>query len=137
MRIRFIRYCLNKARVPKRAYPQDTGCDIFMMNDGKIKPHETLCIPAGFGIDVPNGYNARLQVRTSVAKKGIIVQGCAIDAGYTGEIHMIIHNVSNETFTWKENDRLCYIEVYPCVYPDFVEEEIKQRKTNGIGSTGL
>lgn len=136
MHIKFIRYS-ERVHVPKRAYPSDTGCDIFMPDGGTICPHETLCIPTGFGIDVPNGYNARLQVRTSVAKKGIIVQGCAIDAGYTGEIHIIMHNMSNKPFDWRPNDRLCYIEVYPCVYPEFVEEEIEQRKTNGIGSTGV
>lgn len=135
MKIEFIRYSEDTI-VPRRAYPQDTGCDIFMLNDGVIRPHETLVISAGFGINVPNGYNARLQVRTSVAKKGIIVQGCAIDAGYTGEIHMIIHNVSNSSFTWKKGQRLCYIEVYPCVYPDFIEGEISFRGNKGIGSTG-
>lgn len=135
MKIEFIRYSPD-AIVPVRAYPQDTGCDIFMMNDGEVAPHETVVIPTGFGINIPNGYNARLQVRTSVAKKGIIVQGCAIDAGYVGEIHMIIHNVSNEKFTWRKGERLCYIEVYPCVYPDFIEGEIAFRGKRGIGSTG-
>lgn len=138
MKIRFYEFN-NKVRKPKRAYPSDTGLDCFMLEDGKINPHETLVIKSGFGIEIPNGYTARLQVRTSVAMNGIIVQGCAIDAGYKGEIHYIIHNVSNDIFTWKKDDRLCYIEVYPCVYPeliDFIDSVGIERNTNVIGSTG-
>lgn len=134
MKIKLIKF--SNCKSPKRAYPQDTGCDIFMPEGGTIAPHETLCIPAGFGICIPNGYTARLQVRTSVALKGIIIQNCAIDAGYNGEIHIIMHNMSNKPFGWRPDDRLCYIEVYPCVYPDFDDEEEVKRESKGIGSTG-
>lgn len=123
-------------KLPRRAYPTDTGLDIYMPSAGKIMPLETLVIPAGFGIEVPNGYTARMQVRTSVAALGIIVQGCAIDAGYTGELHIIIHNVSGRVFRWEKNDRLCYIEVYPCIYPQLVPDQISQRNKNCLGSTG-
>ena len=93
-----------------------------MIKGGLIRPMETLVIPLGFGIEIPNGHTARLQVRTSIAKRGIMIQGCAIDAGYVGEISMILHNVSDEYFAWEAGDRLGYIEVYPCQYPTFVED---------------
>ena len=123
-------------RLPTRAHPMDTGLDMFMLEGGKIMPGETLVIPTGFGIDIPNGYTARMQVRTSIAQKGIIIQGCAIDAGYKGELHIILHNVSNHIFKWEKNDRLGYIEVYPCQYVNLVIEEPKGRGTNCFGSTG-
>lgn len=123
-------------RLPTRAHPMDTGLDIYMPSAGKIMPLETLVIPAGFGIDIPNGYTGRMQVRTSVAAYGIIVQGCAIDAGYKGELHIIIHNVSGRVFKWEKNDRLCYIEIYPCQYVNLVVEEPKGRENNCFGSTG-
>lgn len=135
MVLKFIRY--NKdAKLPKRKYSSDTGADIYMMKEDWILPGETKVIPTGFGIEVPNGYTAKLQVRTSIAKRGILVEGCAIDAGYTGEIHIIMHNIGNYQFHWKVNDRLCYIEVYPVQYPEFVEEDVEQRGKGAFGSTG-
>lgn len=135
MKTRFYRY--NKeAQLPERMHYSDTGADIYMPENGIIHPGTTKVIPLGFGIEVPNGYNARLQIRTSIAKHGIFCQGCAIDAGYTGEIHLILHNISCETFQWKKGDRLAYIEMYPCVYPEFVDTELEERYGNSFGSSG-
>jgi dUTP pyrophosphatase len=135
MQIRFIRF--NKdVKIPERKHPSDTGADIYMVHPGVIFPGETVVIPLGFGIDVPNGHSARLQVRTSIAKQGIFIQGCAIDAGYTGEISMILHNISDKKFTWSTGDRLGYIEVYPTQYPIFVEEIKIGRGDGAFGSTG-
>lgn len=135
MELRFIRFN-DKAKIPIRKHHSDTGADIFMMSAGSIGPHKTVVIPLGFGIDVPNGHSARLQVRTSIARKGIFIQGCAIDAGYLGEISMILHNISDETFQWNEDDRIGYIEVYPTQYPVFVENLGKGRGDGAFGSTG-
>ena len=135
MKLRFIRFD-DKAQIPVRKHHSDTGADVFMIQSGIIRPHDTIVVPLGFGIEIPNGHSARLQTRTSVAKKGIFVQGCAIDAGYTGEISAILHNVSDKFVTWEEGDRLFYIEVYPTQYPEFVENLEKGRGEGAFGSTG-
>lgn len=135
MKLKFIKYN-DDVEIPVRKHYSDTGADIYMLSDGIIFPHQTLVIPLGFGIHVPNGYSARLQVRTSVAKHGLYVHGCAIDANYTGEISMILMNLGNEIYNWNKDDRLAYIEVYPTVYPDFVENFEEERGQNAFGSTG-
>lgn len=134
MQIKFIKY-KDDVEIPQRKYPNDTGADIKMSEAGQIAPYTTIIIPLDFGIDVPNGHTARLQARTSVARQGIFVQGCAIDAGYTGNISIILHNISDKTFYWSKGDRLCYIEVYPVQYPEFVEDVVTRGK-NSFGSTG-
>ena len=134
MKIKFIRF--NKdAKLPVRKHYSDTGADIYMLEGGSLGSYETQVIPLGFGIDVPNGYNAHIQTRTSIAKRGAFIQQCAIDAGYKGEIHMIITNLGYKPFQWKAGDRLGYIEVYPCVYPDFVEDLGEERGDGAFGST--
>lgn len=135
MKIKFIRFD-PKVEIPIRKHYSDTGADIMMPCEGYLMPGETKVIPLGFGIEVPNGHTARLQVRTSIAKKGIMIQGCAIDAGYTGQISMILHNISNQFFDWQKGDRLGYIEVYPVQYPEFVEDLGEERGHNAFGSTG-
>lgn len=135
MKLRFIRFD-DRAQIPQRKHFSDTGADIHMIESGSIAPHDTIVIPLGFGIEVPNGHSARLQVRTSIAKEGLFIQGCAIDAGYVGEIKMILHNISDDTFEWEAGDRLGYIEVYPTQYPEFVENLEEGRGNGAFGSTG-
>lgn len=137
MKIRYITY--DGKPVEERLYRahySDTGADIRMNADGCIFPGETRVIKLGFGIEIPNGYTGRMQVRTSIARKGIMIQGCAIDAGYIGELSMILHNISSGVFKWKEGDRLGYIEIYPVVYPDFIESLSNERGDKAFGSTG-
>lgn len=135
MKIRLIKF-REDVKSPVRKHYSDTGADIYMPDAGEIGPFETIVIPLGFGIEVPNGHSARLQVRTSVARQGLFINGCAIDAGYVGEISMILHNVSSKSFSWNKGDRLGYIEVYPTQYPDFVENLEKGRGDGAFGSTG-
>lgn len=136
MKIQFIRF-RDDARIPERKHYSDTGADIYMLEGGTIPAGETRIIPLGFGIDVPNGYTARIQTRTSIASKGLFIQQCAIDAGYKGELHMIITNLSKDDYCYNAGDRLGYIEVYPCVYPDFVEYLGEERGEGWQGSTNI
>ena len=121
---------------PERKHYNDTGADVALQEDIVIAPHETKVIPCGFGIDLPDGFNAHFQTRTSIAKQGLFIQQCAIDAGYKGELHMIVQNLTDKTFEFKTGDRLCYIEVYPCIYVDYVTNLGEERGTGAFGSTG-
>lgn len=119
-----------------RKHYNDTGADVKLKTNVTIMPHETVVIPCGFGIELPDGYNAHFQTRTSIAKQGLFVQQCAIDAGYRGEVHMIVQNLTDKTFEFSIGDRLCYIEVYPVVYADFVTNLGDERGSGAFGSTG-
>lgn len=122
--------------IPERKHYNDTGADVYLLHDITLEPNSTTVIPCGFGIDLPNGYNAHFQTRTSIAKRGLFVQQCAIDAGYKGEIHMIVQNLTNEKILLSKGDRLAYLEVYPIVYADFVTDYGEERKDGAFGSTG-
>lgn len=135
MKIKFIRF-IDNVQLPQRAHYSDTGADIFMPEGGVLLPNESKVIPLGFGVEIPNGYTAKIQVRTSLAKNGLTIEGCAIDAGYNGEIHMIARNLGNTTIAWYKGDRLGYIEVYPIVYPEFIEDLKNSRNDGAFGSTG-
>lgn len=136
MKIKFIRFN-DKVKIPERKHYNDTGADIYMYYGGTIAPHTTLSLPLGFGIDLPDGLNAYMQVRTSLAKRGLHIEQCAIDAGYKGEIHMIITNMSDFEFTFEEGDRLGYLVITPCIYADYEENNLGDERGSGaFGSTG-
>ena len=120
---------------PVRKHYNDTGADVYLMNDVYIPPQGTVVVPCGFGIELPDGYNAHFQTRTSRAKQGIFVQQCAIDAGYKGEIHMIVSNLNDCEMSFVAGERLAYLEVYPIVYADFVTELGDERGDGAFGST--
>lgn len=134
MKIKLIDFGFSQK--PERKHYNDTGADVYLEKNVRIEPHSTVVIPCGFGIDLPDGYNAHFQTRTSIANKGVFVQQCAIDAGYKGELHMIVTNLSSSPVEFKLGERLCYLEVYPIVYVDYVTSLGDERGDRGFGSTG-
>ena len=123
-------------KMPVRKHHSDTGLDFFLNEPVIINAHETKVIDLGFGVEIPNGYTGKLQARTSIAKKGIHIEQCAIDAGYVGELHAIVTNMSDNTIYFDKGDRIGYLEVYPCVYPVLVEKFEEERGEGWSGSTG-
>lgn len=135
MKIKLIEFN-EETVIPNRAHHNDTGADVYLNKDVTLYPGVTQVIPLGIGLELPTGYSAHLQVRSSVAKKGIHVAQSAIDAGYRGQIHAIVTNISDEVQMFSKGDRLCYIVVYPVVYPEFTWENLDQRESGAFGSTG-
>ncbi len=135
MKIHFIRFS-DKAVLPERKHFNDTGADIYMPYNGIVPPHSVQVCPLGFGIDLPDGLNAYIQERTSIAKQGIHVHHCAIDAGYKGEIHMIVNNPTDNQFVYHEGDRIGYLVITPCIYADYTEDMGEERGSGAFGSTG-
>lgn len=136
MKIKLIDFGYNDALPPERKHYNDTGADVYLVEDVELAPNETKVIPVGFGIDLPDGYNAHFQTRTSIAKQGIFIQQCAIDAGYKGQIHMIVQNLTSSYKQFKKGERLAYLVVYPIVYADFVANLGPERNDGAFGSTG-
>jgi dUTP pyrophosphatase len=133
MKIKLIDFGYKNA--PERKHYNDTGADVYVIGDHRILSGKTKVIPCGFGINLPDGYNAHFQTRTSIAKRGLFVQQCAIDSGYRGELNMIVTNLSDEAQNVYDGDRLAYLEVYPVVYADFVKELGEERNDGAFGST--
>ena len=105
----------------------------------ELQPFETKTIGLGLGIQIPEGFAGMLVPRSSIAEKGLIIQTSVIDPDYTGEIHLIITNCSNNVVKIEENQRVCSLIVYNVlnVRMDIVYEFEKTiRGDKGLGSTG-
>ena len=134
MQIKFIKFHPD-VKMPVRKHPSDTGADFFLLEEVRIEPYDTVVIPLGFGVEIPNGYTGKLQVRTSIAKYGVHIEQCAIDAGYVGELHAIVTNMHHKDIVLQKDERIGYLEVYPCVYPTLVESLGTPRGDGWCGST--
>ena len=124
-------------QMPIRAHEYDTGADVFPKDSFTIAPHETKKIPLGIGVEVPVGMTACIFPRSSLGSKGITTHLAPIDTGYTGEIHAIVLNTTDEEVTIAKGERVCQLVMMPILMPEFVEELGAERGEGAFNSTGI
>ena len=129
--------------IPSYAKPGDAGADVYSRIDCEIKPGERNLIPTGIAIALPEGYAAFAHPRSGLAIKygvGIVNAPGPIDAGYRGELQMIlINHDKNESFVIKRGDRIAQLVFQRVERVEFVEvAELpgSNRGSGGFGSTG-
>lgn len=126
-------------KVPKKAHLPDVGLDIFMPEQFSIAPLETKTLGLGLGVAIPEGFAGIIVPRSSIADRGLVIQTSIIDPDYTGEIHLIITNCSNQTMHIDKDQRVCSLVMMSVLNPyiEVVDElQSTTRGTAGLGSTG-
>lgn len=126
-------------KLPVKSHLPDVGMDCFMPADITIQPFETVTFNLGFGVQIPEGQAGMFVPRSSISTKGLIIQTAIIDPDYTGELHGIITNCSNNAITLKKDQRVMSLVVLNVLNArvEIVEEfEHTERGENGLGSTG-
>lgn len=89
---------VNKdGQVPLKAHKTDAGFDVFAAEDLHILPGERHTLLTGIAIDVPAGWEIEIRGRSGLnGKTGLHVANGTVDAGYQGEIMLIIKNTNPE-----------------------------------------
>jgi dUTP pyrophosphatase len=141
-----LRYSLKSVNEePSYAYPTDSGFDIRSNKKVTLGPLERDLVPTGVFIDIPEGYEIQVRPKSGLAiKKGLSVVNTpgTVDQGYTGEIQVILINLSNETHTIEVGDKIAQAVLCPVVAGKHINlqrvlnVDDKDRGDNGFGSTG-
>lgn len=138
MKIQVIDFGYEK--LPFRVHENDAGADVHVcFHDGErhvIAPHETMKVPLGLGLCLPDGYAAFVFPRSGLSSKGITCELPPIDSGYRGEIHAIVHNGTDDHAVIENGDRIGQLVIVPIVVADFVTEKGAERGSGAFGSTG-
>lgn len=128
---------------PSYAKPGDAGADVYSRIDCEIKAGERVLVPTGIAIAMPDGYAAFAHPRSGLAIKygvGIVNAPGTIDAGYRGELQMILINHDpKESFLIKRGDRIAQLVFQKVERAEFIEvNELpgSDRGSGGFGSTG-
>ncbi len=128
---------------PSYAKPGDAGADVYSRIDCEIKAGERVLVPTGIAIAMPDGYAAFAHPRSGLAIKygvGIVNAPGTIDAGYRGELQMILINHDpKESFFIKRGDRIAQLvfqKVERAEFIEVVELPGSDRGSSGFGSTG-
>lgn len=88
--------CHPDAKMPEYAHPDDSGMDVYAVDDYVIHPGETKLIPTGIRVAVPNGYEIQIRPKSGRAlktKMRIANSIGTVDAGFRGELQVIIENI--------------------------------------------
>jgi len=128
---------------PKYARPGDAGADLVAARGVTLAPGERATIPTGVSIALPDGFVGFVLPRSGLASKhgiGIVNSPGTIDAGYRGEISVVVINTDASTpFVIDEGDRIAQLVIQPVVQARFIpvtELPGSARGAHGFGSTG-
>jgi dUTP pyrophosphatase len=141
-----LRYSLKSVnKEPDYAYPTDSGFDLRSNMKVTLGPLERELVPTGLYLDIPEGFEVQVRPKSGLAiKKGLSVVNTpgTVDQGYTGEIQVILINLSNETHTIEIGDKIAQAVLSPVMAGKHVtlqrvlNVDDKDRGDNGFGSTG-
>tara|TARA_B100000287_G_scaffold334293_1_gene319563 strand:- start:180 stop:617 length:438 start_codon:yes stop_codon:yes gene_type:complete len=133
-----------KAQIPKYKTDGSSGLDLMALieNPIKIKPQESILIPTGISIALPQDTEIQIRPRSGLAAKSsisVLNTPGTIDSDYRGEIKVILFNHGKEEFVINNNDRIAQMVLVPILKIEFEEvDNLPEtiRGSGGFGSTG-
>ncbi len=93
----------------------------------------------GIALALPEHHVGMIADRSSLAKKGLKTAGGIIDAGYRGEIQIVIWNISAEPIQLRRGERIAQMLIIPIATPAVKEVttlDETARGEKGFGSSG-
>ncbi|MEM8722476.1 MAG: dUTP diphosphatase [Cyanobacteria bacterium P01_G01_bin.39] len=130
------------AIIPQYAHPQDAGLDLFAIEETEIPPGETQLIKTGIAIALPPNTEAQIRPRSGLALKysvTVLNSPGTIDAGYRGEIGVILINHGKKSFPVIPGMKIAQMVICSFIPAKIkVVEELSttSRGSSGFGSTG-
>ena len=134
----------SKVQLPMYKTDGSSGMDLiaFIEKPINIKPQESVLIPTGISIAIPEDTEIQIRPRSGLAAKSnisVLNTPGTIDSDYRGEIKIILFNHGKEEFIINNNDRVAQMILMPIIKAEFEEvEELPKtlRGSGGFGSTG-
>ena len=133
------------AQAPVVAHPgEDLGYDLFALEATLLGPRATKKVRTGIAVEARHpatGAPLGLLVRdrSSMAARGIFTTGGVIDAGYRGEILVLMTNLGDAPAELKPGEKIAQMVPVP-VLTGIVEQveslEDSARAEKGFGSSG-
>lgn len=129
----------SDAKSPTRAHADDAGIDLYSLNETMLAPFTPMRVQTGIAMAIPKGFVGLICDRSSMGAKGIRTLGGVVDAGYRGEVQVILMNLRNEPYRITANDKIAQMLVLPvnlCKVEETSDLDSTARGAGGFGSTG-
>ena len=128
------------AKLPVYGHPGDAGLDLFSVADRELAPGEVFAVPTGVQIAVPPGHVGLVWDKSGISLQGVHRLAGVIDAGYRGEIQVVMINLGGTPFAIRKGMKIAQMLVQPVTSVIVVESDAlddTSRGEGGFGSTGL
>jgi dUTP pyrophosphatase len=128
--------------VPKKAHSDDAAWDLRSRVDIQLPVGESTLVPTGLFLELPTGFEAQVRPRSGLALKHSLMltnSPGTIDAGYRGEVGVIMYNAGKAPFPINRGDRIAQMVIAKLPEVEFVEAATlssSERGEGGFGSTG-
>jgi dUTP pyrophosphatase len=132
------------AKAPTIAHPgEDLGYDLYASESVTLAAKGNAMVPTGIAIECASQdgkpMGCLLRDRSSLASKRLAILAGVIDAGYRGEIKVVMENLGEQAHTIHAGDKIANMIPHPVltgeieVVADLAESK---RKAGGFGSSG-
>lgn len=127
---------------PKKAHHDDAAFDLMAREDALLEPAKSKLVPTGLFIELPIHYEAQVRPRSGLALKHTLTvtnSPGTIDAGYRGEVCVIMLNAGSDNYSIKRGDRIAQMVIAKLPEVEMVQvDELSDTKrgSGGFGSTG-
>lgn len=133
-----------EATAPSIAHPgEDLGYDLYSAETVVFLPRGHAIVPTGVAIELTSAegspMGALVRDRSSMAARRLVTTAGVIDAGYRGEIKIVMENLADTEQTIHKGDKIANLLPYPVLTTavEVVEDLASStRGAGGFGSTG-
>ncbi|HSW86671.1 MAG TPA: dUTP diphosphatase [Rhabdochlamydiaceae bacterium] len=117
------------------------GADVraFIKEDMLLKPGDSVLVPTGLRLAIPEGYEIQVRPRSGLALKNqitVLNTPGTIDADYRGEIGVILINHGKQIFTITPGMRIAQIVLSLVCRATFLKEDSLTKTSRGEGGFG-
>lgn len=132
------------AKLPTYGTAGAAGADLYacLENDMVILPGQTVFLPTGIALEVPQGCAGLVYARSGLAcKRGLAPANKVgvVDSDYRGEILVALHNHGDQPQTVCNGERVAQMIITPVLTPEYQWCDTltdTERNCAGFGSTG-
>jgi dUTP pyrophosphatase len=127
------------AKLPVYQHPGDAGLDLFSVVDDVLAAGESKPIPTGIKMAIPEGYVGLVWDKSGISLQGVHRLAGVVDAGYRGEVRVVMVNLGREPFVIKKGMKIGQLLIQAVSAPEVVEADDldeTSRGEGGFGSTG-
>ena len=128
---------------PRKAHADDAAYDLHSRADMELPPMTSTLVPTGLFLELPVGYEAQIRPRSGLALKHNIMltnSPGTVDAGYRGEVGVIVYNGGKTPFPVRRGDRIAQMVIAKLAEVELEETDTlseSERGSGGFGSTGI
>lgn len=127
------------AVMPSYEHQEDAGFDLYSVEDVLVYPGCTAFIPTGLAFEIPRGYELQIRMRSGASLDTPLIVANApgtVDAGFRGEVAIIMRNISSTGFTVRKGSRLAQGVISPVAQATFIRSDRLDPSSRGSGAFG-